>query len=216
MKKEETPRVLIVDDSKSSLLHMKQILVNKENYQVATAENGVSAIKKAKAQKLDLILLDVVMPDISGFDVCRKLKAMHQTADVPIIFLTSLTENKSIIEGFNAGAVDYVRKPFVEEELIARVKVHLDLKRIQNQLKTAKEVAEMATNAKSLFLANMSHEIRTPMNGVIGMVEALKSTPLNEDQKEYLEIIDISSDNLLSVINDILDFSKVEAGQIEF
>jgi len=216
MKKEETPRVLIVDDSKSSLLHMKQILVNKENYQVATAENGVSAIKKAKAQKLDLILLDVVMPDISGFDVCRKLKAMPQTADVPIIFLTSLTENKSIIEGFNAGAVDYVRKPFVEEELIARVKVHLDLKRIQNQLKTAKEVAEMATNAKSLFLANMSHEIRTPMNGVIGMVEALKSTPLNEDQKEYLEIIDISSDNLLSVINDILDFSKVEAGQIEF
>lgn len=216
MKKEDAPRVLIVDDSKSSLLHMKQILVNKENYQVATAENGVSAIKKAKAQKLDLILLDVVMPDISGFEVCRKLKEMPQTADVPIIFLTSLTENKSIIEGFNAGAVDYVRKPFVEEELIARVKVHIELKKIQNQLRKAKEDAEMATNAKSMFLANMSHEIRTPMNGVIGMVEALKSTPLNEDQKEYLEIVEISSENLLSVINDILDFSKVEAGQIEF
>lgn len=216
MKKEDTPRVLIVDDSKSSLLHMKQILVDKENYQVATAENGVTAIKKAKAQKLDLILLDVVMPDISGFEVCRKLKAMPQTAEVPIIFLTSLTENKSIIEGFNAGAVDYVRKPFVEEELIARVKVHIELKKIQNQLRKAKEAAEMATNAKSMFLANMSHEIRTPMNGVIGMVEALKSTPLNEDQKEFLEIVEISSENLLAVINDILDFSKVEAGQIEF
>ena len=71
------------------------------------------------------------MPDISGFEVCRKLKEIPQTADVPIIFLTSLTENKSIIEGFNAGAVDYVRKPFVEEELIARVKVHIELKKIK-------------------------------------------------------------------------------------
>jgi len=216
MNSDPKPRILIVDDMKSSLLHMKQILVKKENYQVATAENGLSALRKAKAQKLDLILLDVVMPDMSGFEVCRELKKMPQTCDVPVIFLTSKNDSASILEGFECGAVDYVLKPFLAEELIARTKVHIQLNRIQNQLLLAKEKAEMATNAKSLFLANMSHEIRTPMNGVVGMVEALKSTQLTEEQQEFLEIIDISSDNLLSVINDILDFSKVEAGQIEF
>ena len=216
MNSDSKPRILIVDDMKSSLLHMKQILSEKENYQVATAENGKTALKKARAQKLDLILLDVVMPDMSGFEVCRELKRMPQTEDVPVIFLTSKNDQESILEGFNCGAVDYVLKPFLDEELMARTKVHIQLNRIQKQLILSKEKAEMATNAKSLFLANMSHEIRTPMNGVVGMVEALKSTKLDEEQQEFLEIIDISSENLLSVINDILDFSKVEAGQIEF
>ncbi|MFK5857084.1 MAG: response regulator [Bacteroidota bacterium] len=215
MRTDSKPRVLIVDDMKSNLLNMKSILTSKEDYQIATAENGKTAIKKAKAQKLDLILLDIVMPDISGFDVCRELKRMPQTKDIPVIFLTSKNDPESIIEGFSCGAVDYVHKPFVEEELLARARVHIQLNRTKKQLMEARDKAELATNAKSMFLANMSHEIRTPMNGVVGMVEALKHTQLTEDQMEYLNIIDISSENLLSVVNDILDFSKVEAGQIE-
>jgi signal transduction histidine kinase len=216
MDKKPSARILVVDDVKTNLLHLKHLLSNKYGYSVATADNGKTALKRAQTQKLDLILLDVIMPDISGFEVCKILKSKQQTKDIPVIFLTSKTDNDSLIEGFKCGAVDYVRKPFLEEELISRVRVHIELKQIQNQLVLAKDKAEMATNAKSIFLANMSHEIRTPMNGVVGMVEALKSTPLNEEQKEYLDIIDLSSENLLSVINDILDFSKVEAGQIEF
>jgi len=215
MENEYRPRVLIVDDIKSSLLNMKAILSSKENYQIATADNGKSAIKKANAQKLDLILLDVVMPDMTGFEVCRELKKSPRTKDIPVIFLTSMSDPESIIEGFTCGAVDYVHKPFVEEELLARARVHIQLNKAKRELIDAKERAEHATHAKSMFLANMSHEIRTPMNGVIGMVEALKASELSEDQMEYLNIIDISSENLLNVVNDILDFSKVEAGQIE-
>ena len=208
-------RILIVDDVRTNLLSMKSILNETGKFQVASANNGKSALQKAMAQKLDLILLDIVMPDISGFEVCKKLKENPRTKDIPVIFLTSKTDPESIVEGFNVGAVDYVSKPFVREELLARVNVHIQLNRTKQQLIAEKEKAELATNAKSLFLANMSHEIRTPMNGVVGMVEALKTTQLDENQQEFLKIIDISSENLLSVVNDILDFSKVEAGQIE-
>ncbi len=206
---------MIVDDVQLNLDLMKEILSGKD-YQIATAINGKSAISKAKAHKFDLILLDVVLPDIDGFEVCSNLKSNPSTQDIPIIFLTAKREKDSIIKGFQLGAVDYIPKPFSKEELLARVNLHLTLRRTQDELIRSKEMAESAAKAKAIFLANMSHEIRTPMNGIVGMVDILKRSQLTSEQIEYLDIIEISAENLLMIINDVLDFSKIEAGQITF
>ena len=211
----QTSKILIVDDVQLNLDLMKEILSEK-GYLIATAINGKSAIAKARAHKFDLILLDVVLPDIDGFEVCSILKSNPQTRDIPLIFLTAQKENTSIVKGFQLGAVDYISKPFSREELLARVNLHLTLRKYQEELIRSKEMAEAAAKAKAIFLANISHEIRTPMNGIIGMIDILKRTQLTEEQLEYLDIISISGENLLMIINDVLDFSKIEAGQITF
>jgi len=210
---EQPSKVLIVDDVQLNLDLIKEIL-SEQGYMIATAKNGRSAIAKAKAHKFDLILLDVVLPDIDGFEVCSHLKSSPQTQDIPIIFLTAKREKDFLVKGFQLGAVDYIPKPFSREELLARVNLHLTLRKTQEELIRAKELAEAAGHAKSTFLTNMSHEIRTPMNGIIGMVDILKRTQLNSEQLEFLDIIEISGESLLVIINDILDFSKIESGQI--
>jgi len=210
-----TTKILIVDDVQLNLDLMKEILSEK-GYMIATAINGKSAIAKTKAHKFDLILLDIVLPDIDGFEICSYLKSNPSTQDIPIIFLTAKKENDTITKGFQLGAVDYIPKPFSKEELLARVNLHITLRRTQEEIIKSKDMALAAAKAKAIFLANISHEIRTPMNGIIGMIDILKRTPLTPQQLEYLEIIGISGENLLMIINDVLDFSKIEAGQITF
>ena len=194
---------------------MKSIL-SKKDYQIVAAKNGSSALAKAKANQFDLILLDIVLPDIDGFEVCCGIKANQRNAETPIIFLTGQRDNESLLKGFKLGAVDYILKPFSEEELLARVHLHLSLAKTQEELVSSKLKAEEAAKAKAMFLANMSHEIRTPLNGIVGMIDIMKLTELSKQQREYLDIIDISSETLMMIINDILDFSKIEAGQISF
>jgi signal transduction histidine kinase len=208
-------RILVVDDMQINLDLMIAVLSGNEEYIVATAQDGKTAIRKAKSTQFDIILLDVMMPEMDGFEVCNILKSYPATKNVPVIFLTALNDPKNIKRAFQSGAVDYISKPFAKEELCERVKLHIQLKRTNEELVRARKEAEAAAEAKSIFLANMSHEIRTPMNGIIGMVDILKHTPLNEEQKEYLSIIESSGENLLTIINDILDYSKIEAGRIE-
>jgi len=143
--------ILIVDDDTTNLQVIGGFLYNKK-YKIILAKSGNDALKLVENNLPDLILLDIMMPGINGYEVCEKLKANNQTKNIPIMFLTAKTEAKDIIKGFNTGGVDYITKPFIKEELLARIKTHINLKVSQDLLK---EQAKKLEEANKIILESV-------------------------------------------------------------
>ena len=216
--------ILIVDDVPANLRLLSGLL-KARGYKVRPVPNGKLALRAAKNDPPDLILLDVNMPGMDGLEVCRALKADGKTRDIPVVFVSALGDTDDVVKGLQAGAVDYISKPFQAEEVLAHVQTHLALRGLQQQLETQnarlREQAEAlarATRLKDEFLASMSHELRTPLNAVLGVSEVLCEGiygPLNEQQLKSVRTIETSGRHLLDLINDILDLSKIEANKSE-
>ena len=216
--------ILVVDDTSANLKTLTAIL-SERGYQVRPAINGEIALNTARKKLPDLILLDIRMPGMDGYEVCRRLKEDQLTRDIPVIFISALDETMDKVKAFELGGVDYITKPFQAEEVLARVKTHLSLRQMQAQLEHQNTQLQQANaklkeldRLKSQFLANMSHELRTPLNSIIGftgiMLQGIAGE-LNDEQKKQLNMVYESAKHLLGLINDILDISKIEAGKIE-
>ena len=280
LKKKEIVDILIAEDSLIQAIQLKYLL-EKHHYKAIVAENGKQALEFLEQYSPKIIISDICMPVMDGYELCRKVKADKKNENIPVILLTSLANPEDVIEGLDCGADNFITKPYSEEYLITHIeqiiegrKVHLtnrvsfgieimfggkqrlinadqlqmltllmstyeaaiaknqELLKIQEQLQSmnnqleelvarrtnelllAKEKAEESDKLKTAFLANMSHEIRTPMNGILGFSQLLKEPNLSaHDKGKYIDTIDNSTHQLLSIITDILNISKIEAGE---
>ncbi len=141
--------VLVVDDNPANVQMLGSILKN-ENYKVAVALSGAEALQFLAREKVEIILLDVMMPEMDGYEICSILKKDEQLKKIPVIFLTAKSEHEDIIKGFKAGAVDYITKPFNSEELLARVSVHVELVRSRNEIQKLKTFLPICASCKSI------------------------------------------------------------------
>ena len=203
----EKSKVLIVDDRAENLLAMKKTL-EEIDAELFTAQSGQEALRITLHHSFALIILDVEMPEMDGYELAELLRGKKETRLVPIMFLSAVySSGYSLFKGYQTGAVDFLVKPVPPEIIFNKVKVFVTLDRQKNQ-------AREADALKSRFLANMSHEIRTPMSVIIGFTELMLFDEMDPQHKDYLEAIHSSGLLLLHLINDILDVSKIEANQL--
>jgi len=239
VKHSPAPVILIVDDNPQNLQVLGKQLKDK-NYKIEFAINGPSAVDWINKKEFDLILLDINMPGMSGFDVCKIIRSNPKMDNVPVIFLSADTERESILRGFELGGQDYITKPFDSRELIVRVKTHLSLKKslekLENlnrsleekvmertiQLKEANEKLKETNlklidldKAKSEFLNLISHEIRTPLNGILGPLELLKGPMYANEIGELISMLDLSVRRLERFSLDALLITELKTRQAE-
>ncbi|MBF0225547.1 MAG: hybrid sensor histidine kinase/response regulator [Desulfobacterales bacterium] len=202
--------ILIVDDIPKNIQLLGSIL-KQEGYTVSFATNGNQALSMVENYEFDLILLDVMMPDMNGFEVCEQLKNNPKVKDVPVIFLTAKTEIESVIKGFELGAVDYITKPFNAKELLARVKTHTLLRHTEKELREANAT-------KDKFFSIIAHDLKNPFNSLLNVSSLLfKKFDSYEDGKKKKYIRDIYDASLRAyrLLENLLQWAQTQRGQIK-
>ncbi len=204
---------LIVEDSALT----RSILVNAlsgEGIKTLQASNGVEALQilKEGGHEVDLVLTDFVMPEMDGDELCKCIRIELGHKNLPIIFLTALSESNSMMRIFKSGASDYIVKPFAKEELLARVKVHLETRRLNNKLTEQVLQLKRLNKLKDDVLSVTSHDLRSPITGILGFTELLlEDENLAEHHLNYLSHIKDSVEFLLTLVSDILELGRAQS-----
>lgn len=210
-------KILIVDDVMSNVLLLKILLTN-EKFQVCTANNGNMCIEQAKKEKPDLILLDVMMPDISGFDTAVVLKKDEETKDIPIIFLTALNTPQDLVHGFQVGASDFLTKPFNKEELVMRVMQQISLVAAKRIIEKQNAELRATLSNRDKMYSVIAHDLRSPMASirmVLNLVVA-SATPetVGAELYELLDKANRESEEVHDLLDNLLKWTKSQTGRL--
>lgn len=211
-------KVLIVDDVPENIQILVHLLTEK-GLKVNYAESGTKALKAIKNNIPDLILLDVSMPGMDGFEVCEKLKNDPATAHIPVIFLTAKVDQQDVINGLEKGAVDYVTKPFNANELITRIFTHLELKYNRDVITRQNEELHKLNELKNQLFSVISHDMKNLFNNILFGTESLEKEIEYFEKKEIIEMAGVIHDSArraFSLLQNLLDWSRSQMNSISY
>jgi CheY-like chemotaxis protein/two-component sensor histidine kinase len=209
--------VLIVDDIPENLQVLGNVLLQ-HGFDVGFATDGMQALETVEFNKPDLILLDIMMPGMDGYEVCRRLKANPDTAEIPIIFLTAKSQTEDVVLGFEGGAVDYITKPFNANELIARASTHLEIKKSRDLIKKQNDELKILNASKDKFFSIISHDLKGPYSGLLGLTNMIVAEPETYTFEEVIEIVQKLNQalkNQYSLIENLLQWARIQTNRLE-
>ena len=210
-------KILIVDDVLSNVLLLKVLLTN-EKFAIATASNGRQALEQVEKENPDLVLLDVMMPDMSGFEVAQHLKSNPNTADIPIIFLTALNSTADIVKGFQVGANDFISKPFNKEELIIRVTHQISLVAAKRLILSKTEELQRTIAGRDKLYSVIAHDLRSPMGSIKMVLNMLilnlPSEKIGAEMYELLTMANQTTEDVFSLLDNLLKWTKSQIGKL--
>ena len=210
-------KILIVDDVVSNVLLLKILLTN-EKFQICTASNGRECIEKAKSERPDLILLDVMMPDLNGFDTAVILKGDPETSNIPIIFLTALNTPADLVQGFKVGASDFLTKPFNKEELIVRVMQQISLVAARRIIMAQNEELRHTISNRDKMYSVIAHDLRSPMASIRMVlnlfVNAVTPEMIGQELYDLVDKANKESEETHSLLDNLLKWTKSQTGRL--
>jgi len=209
--------ILAVDDNPANLRLLTDVLASRD-YRVHEALNGPEALRIAQSIRPDLVLLDISMPGMDGFQVCKRLKADARTRDIPVIFISALSDTDDVVRGFEVGGVDYITKPFKFREVLARIASQLTLVRQRQEIEALRrqdrQTFESLSRMKNEFIRMATHDLRNPLNVILGYRSVLQRLTVAEEHRalmdEALQAIDDNVEKMRKLVTDMLDLAQME------
>ena len=215
--KQALAEILIVDDTPANLQLLSGML-REQGYKVRPVPSGKLALQVAQIEPPDLILLDILMPEMNGYEVCEKLKADERLKEIPVIFISALSETMDKVKAFSVGGVDYVTKPFQFEEVHARVRTHLELRRQRRELQKSYDQLKELASVRDGMTHMIAHDMRSPLSLIGTLFQTLEkgeTKKMSEKNRQLVRTGALSTERLLQMVDSLLDINKLESGHEE-